>query len=163
LEKLKEQVANFFTLLNLVCGVGAILSISDLRTASLFVLAGAFFDLLDGLMARALKITSGIGKQLDSLSDMVTFGVVPGLIANQLISGYGFGFVAILIPVFSAIRLAKFNIDSRQSKNFIGLPTPANALFWASLAFIIFQKDVVFAFGPSWAIPINTFIQKCPT
>jgi len=139
--KLKEQIANFFTLMNLVCGVGALLTIADLRTAGLFVLAGAVFDLLDGLVARALKITSEIGKQLDSLSDMVTFGVVPGLIANQLMSGYGVGFVAILIPVFSAIRLGKFNIDARQSKDFIGLPTPANALFWASLGIIVFDAD----------------------
>src|SRR5688572_27865717 len=113
---LKEQIANFFRLMNLVCGVAAIFS-GDLKTASLLIFAGALFDFADGFVARALNITSDIGKQLDSLSDMITFGVVPGLIAHQLLAGHGYGFIAILIPAFSAIRLARLNIDTRQSKD----------------------------------------------
>lgn len=137
--KLKEQIANFFTLMNLVCGVAAIFS-GDLRTASLLIFAGALFDFADGFVARALKITSDIGKQLDSLSDMVTFGVVPGFIAFQLFGGNHLGYIAILIPAFSAIRLARFNIDARQSKDFIGMPTPANAILWAACGIIISQE-----------------------
>ncbi len=142
--KLKEQVANFFTLLNLVCGVAGImfLSYDYLYIACLFVFLGAVFDFFDGFIARALKISSDLGKQLDSLCDMVTFGVLPGLIAQTLLRQTlkteldmpaNLEFVAILIPVFSAYRLAKFNIDSRQSADFIGMPTPANAIFWSSL------------------------------
>ncbi len=142
---LKQQIANFFTLLNLVSGMLGILFIlkGDLTTACLLVFAGAFFDLLDGMVARALGITSEIGKQLDSFSDMVTFGVVPGLIAYTLLTQSAPPFpilsnkqlIPILIPVFSAMRLAKFNLDTRQSKDFIGMPTPANGLLWASLGF----------------------------
>ncbi len=154
--KIKEQIANFFTLMNLVCGFLAILCIGnqELFAASLFVFAGAFFDFCDGFVARALRITSELGKQLDSLSDVVTFGVVPGLIAHELltlthseivflhesISSRGYlpwiGLIAMLIPTFSALRLAKFNIDATQSKNFRGLPTPANGLLWASFGIL---------------------------
>ncbi|GIV34197.1 MAG: phosphatidylserine synthase [Chitinophagales bacterium] len=137
--KLKENIANFFTLMNLVCGVVAILNYWDLKTMGLLVFAGALFDFADGFVARALKITSELGKQLDSLSDMVTFGVVPGVIAYWLLGSSGFSFIAVMIPVFSAVRLGKFNIDAQQTQDFIGLPTPANALFWASLAIIFFD------------------------
>src|ERR1051325_12192104 len=156
--RLKQQIANFFTLMNLVCGAGAVFS-CDLKTASAVVFAGAFFDFTDGFVARGLKITSDIGKQLDSLSDLVTFGVVPGLIANQLIGGHGIGFIAILIPVFSAIRLAKFNIDTRQSKDFIGMPTPANALLWASLG-IISQGYGMFGISKAAAVSLSAGIQQ---
>ena len=156
---LKEQIANFFTLMNLVCGVAAIFS-GDLKTASLLIFAGALFDFADGFVARALKITSDIGKQLDSLSDLVTFGVVPGLIANQLLAGHGYGFIAILIPAFSAIRLAKFNIDTRQSKDFIGMPTPANALFWAACGIIISQEFPVLGIGGGIAEHFNVSIRQ---
>ncbi|HXH19532.1 MAG TPA: CDP-diacylglycerol--serine O-phosphatidyltransferase [Chitinophagales bacterium] len=160
--KLKEQIANFFTLLNLACGTGAIFLLSELSTvaACLLVFAGAFFDLLDGLAARALKITSDIGKQLDSLSDMVTFGIVPGLIAHHLMAGHGLDFIAMLIPAFSAIRLAKFNIDSRQSKDFIGMPTPANALLWASFGIMSQQGNEMFGIGRSIANFINQEIGR---
>lgn len=154
--KIKEQIANFFTLMNLVCGVIAIVSIinQNLSLACLLVFLGALFDFADGFIARALGISSELGKQLDSLSDVVTFGVVPGLIAYTLLvfslGGrnpfvvYNYGsfpppltLVAVFIPAFSALRLAKFNIDTKQSKNFIGLPTPANGLLWASFGLII--------------------------
>jgi len=125
----------------------------------LLIFAGAVFDFADGFIARALKITSDIGKQLDSLSDMVTFGVVPGFIAYQLLAGHGYGFIAILIPAFSAIRLAKFNIDTRQSKDFIGVPTPANAIFWAACGIIISQEIPVHGIIGSVAEQFNTVIR----
>ncbi len=113
--------------------------------------AGAFFDFLDGFAARWLKVSGELGKQLDSLADVVTFGVLPGAIVfstqRSLIPETGFEqysplqwlFVLspLIIPAFSALRLAKFNIDTRQSNSFIGLPTPANALFFASLCYSI--------------------------
>lgn len=111
------------------------------------MLVAMIFDFLDGFAARALKVTSSIGKELDSLADMVTFGVVPGAIAYKLIEiavqshfAYPFPQWAQLLPyggffltVFSALRLARFNVDERQSDQFIGLPTPANAMFWISI------------------------------
>lgn len=98
------------------------------------------FDFLDGFVARLLKVHSPMGKELDSLADMVTFGVLPGIIAFQILSSLTtinwIPYLAFLIVIFSALRLAKFNIDENQSDSFIGLPTPANALFISSLLFL---------------------------
>jgi CDP-diacylglycerol--serine O-phosphatidyltransferase len=121
-------------------------------TASVFlILAGAFFDFFDGMSARALKAYSPIGKDLDSLADAITFGLAPGMIMYELLQNsiplqylrneYSLSqniilFFSLLIPVFSALRLAKFNNDTRQTSSFIGLPTPANAIFISSLALI---------------------------
>jgi CDP-diacylglycerol--serine O-phosphatidyltransferase len=117
-------------------------------TASVFlILAGAFFDFFDGMSARALKAYSPIGKDLDSLADAITFGLAPGMIMYELLQNsiplqylrneYSLSqniilFFSLLIPVFSALRLAKFNNDTRQTSSFIGLPTPANAIFISS-------------------------------
>ena len=157
--KIKQNIANFFTLMNLVCGVAAVFLIHDLRLTGLLIFAGTLFDFADGFVARALKITSDIGKQLDSLCDMVTFGVVPGLIAHQLLAGHGWGFIAVLIPAFSAMRLAKFNIDTRQSKDFIGMPTPANALLWASFAIISHPGYEMIGIGKSISMMVTPEIQ----
>ena len=108
------------------------------------IIAGAVFDFFDGMAARALGISGPIGKELDSLADVVTFGVAPSAMIFQLFglveypSWMSFAstwlpYTAFLLAAFSALRLAKFNLDTRQSTSFIGLPTPANALFWASL------------------------------
>lgn len=113
-------------------------------TALLFIVLGATFDFFDGMVARLLKVSSPLGVQMDSLADDVTFGLAPAAIvfsfmrtlplpAFLLSVGDYLPYYAFLIAVFSAIRLAKFNIDTRQKSTFIGLPTPANALFWASL------------------------------
>lgn len=168
--KLKEQIANLFTLMNLVCGVIGIMFLwrGDLTTACMLIFCGALFDALDGLVARALKITSDIGKQLDSLSDMVTFGVMPGLIAYFILKKNASPFpilsatelIPVFIPVFSAIRLAKFNIDARQSKDFIGMPTPANALLWASLGVISDQGQGLFGIGRNLANVLSGEIQQ---
>lgn len=139
------------TALNLLCGLTAIyLSFQELLLyASLFIALGAFFDFFDGMAARALDVKSEMGLQMDSLADMVSFGAAPGFIMLQLmaktpnvpdilIGPYLFApFLAFLIPVLSAFRLAKFNVDTRQTESFIGLPTPANSLFIGSLPFII--------------------------
>lgn len=149
---MRENIANFFTLINLLCGcVAIILLFNDhLELACLFVIVGGFFDFIDGFIARGLGISSELGKQLDSLSDLVTFGVVPGLIAHTLLmhgiraidggdllrtSGF-VPYIPLIIPIFSAIRLGKFNIDERQTTSFIGMPTPANGFFWISLPLI---------------------------
>lgn len=97
------------------------------------------FDFFDGFAARLLKVSSPIGKELDSLADMVTFGVLPAILILQLIEQHETGpikYIALLIAVFSALRLAKFNVDDKQQSVFIGLPTPANALFLSSLIFV---------------------------
>ncbi len=132
-----------------------------LDVAAYLVGAAAIFDFLDGAVARILHVKSEIGKQLDSLADMVTFGVVPGFVMYQLLTTsifetYGLlltsdpkwnlAFIGLLIPVFSALRLAKFNIDTRQTDSFIGVPTPANTIFISSLPLLlIFQPDSFFA------------------
>lgn len=105
-----------------------------------FIWIACVFDFLDGFTARLLKVSSPIGKELDSLADMVTFGVLPGILMYSLMketSGNSwYTYTALLIPVCSALRLAKFNIDERQVSGFIGVPTPANALFITALPFV---------------------------
>jgi CDP-diacylglycerol---serine O-phosphatidyltransferase len=150
----KKHIPNFITCLNLVCGCLAIVSVfhKALDMAAYLVALAAVFDFLDGAVARLLHVKSEIGKQLDSLADMVTFGVVPGFILYQMITTsifetfgmlansdwkWNLAFIALLVPVFSALRLAKFNIDVRQSESFIGVPTPANTILIASLPLIL--------------------------
>ncbi len=140
---IKKHIPNIITSGNLVAGcVGIYFALEANFLAAAYCIAiAAIFDFLDGLVARLLKVHSEIGKQLDSLADMVTFGVLPAFIMFQYLQQTEAGFlsfVAFLIAVFSAFRLAKFNIDTRQTDEFIGLPTPANALFIGSL---IFLKD----------------------
>ena len=110
----------------------------------------AIFDFLDGMIARLLKVKSELGKQLDSLSDLISFGMLPGIILFYLLNNIFseadnfikfVPYVAFLIPLFSALRLAKFNIDDRQTESFIGLPTPANAIFIGSIPLILVQQN----------------------
>ncbi len=152
---IRKQIPNCITLANLLCGV---LSIYFLYNASpkffpilpsLFIVMGAVFDFFDGFTARLLKVSSPIGKELDSLADVVTFGLAPSLIAVELlkwqidgsISGNVICLVPMLMVLMSAYRLAKFNIDERQSLGFIGLPTPANALIWLSLPLMQYLSE----------------------
>ncbi|MES2690735.1 MAG: CDP-diacylglycerol--serine O-phosphatidyltransferase [Bacteroidota bacterium] len=157
-----KQIPNAITSLNLVCGCLSIIAAlkGELTQASLFIGAAAVLDFFDGFAARLLKVSGEMGKQLDSLADVVSFGVAPGFIFYR-ISGTCFGpgfcinqYLFLLIPVFSAIRLARFNIDTRQSDSFIGVPTPANAIFIASLPFIL-QHD---AYGLSSIITHQWFV-----
>lgn len=153
---IKNHIPNFITLLNLLSGCIAIVFIfkNQLAIASYLIGLAAIFDFLDGFFARLLKAQSPIGKDLDSLADVISFGLVPGLILFKLLE-YSSGisvnsgiitsvpYIAFLIPMFSALRLAKFNNDERQSDVFIGLPTPANALLIASFPLILIQQSTL--------------------
>ncbi len=163
--KILKHIPNLITLSNLFCGLLAILYAfgGHLNIAAGFILLGAFFDFFDGLTARLLKVSGELGKQLDSLADLITFGVAPGILVFQLLflletdaffnpfeawesrAAYSLTclpYIALLIPLFSALRLAKFNIDTRQTDSFIGLPTPANALFFMAIPLMMrFQPD----------------------
>lgn len=165
---IKKQIPNLFTLLNLLSGlIAVILAFSDkLIEAAFFVMLGIFFDFFDGFFARMFKVSGEMGKQLDSLADMVTSGVAPGIVMFQMLlmstkhqwfmdyncemdSWQSFGdiewnvlpFLGLLIPLASAYRLAKFNIDERQTSSFIGLPTPALSLLVVSLPLILISSD----------------------
>ncbi len=157
---IKRNIPNSITCGNLLCGCLAIVKAfeGDLVWAAYLVGIAAVLDFFDGFAARLLKVSSPIGKDLDSLADMVTFGVVPGIVMFQMIkasimiypnqtlfSGYLnlISYVAFLIPIFSAIRLAKFNNDTRQSDSFIGVPTPANAIFICSVPLIFFINGLL--------------------
>lgn len=159
---MKRHIPNTITCCNLVCGcIATVFAINGSPAmALLFIIFGAGFDFFDGMSARLLHVSSDIGKELDSLADDVTFGVAPASIIFyelQVVDYPGFmeclrpvlPYFAYIVAAFSAIRLAKFNLDTRQTTSFIGLPTPANALFWGSL---------IVGFGPileqyGWFMP----------
>lgn len=145
---IRRQIPNLITLGNLFCGVESLfasLALDDVRMAAIWICAGIFLDFFDGLAARLLKVPSELGKQLDSLADVVTSGVAPAFLMFRLVEvplkeAYPLWVVILcmlpflLMPLFAAYRLAKFNIDTRQSHSFLGLPVPANALVWVGLA-----------------------------
>ena len=136
---MKKNIPNAITCCNLISGcIASTLAFAgNMEMAFLFIIIGALFDFCDGLSARLLHVGSPIGKELDSLADCVTFGVAPSVMAfglmQQLTDNEYLPYVAYIMAAFSALRLAKFNLDERQTTSFIGMPTPANALFWASL------------------------------
>lgn len=143
---IKRNIPNMLTCSNLISGcIGMTFAIhGDAQWALVWMIIGAVFDFFDGMVARLLHVSSPIGKELDSLADDVTFGVVPATIIFSELRVMDYPgilepwrdllpFAAFLIAAFSALRLAKFNLDKRQTMGFIGLPTPANALFWGSL------------------------------
>ncbi|MFW9598373.1 MAG: CDP-diacylglycerol--serine O-phosphatidyltransferase [Paludibacter sp.] len=138
---IKKHIPNFITTLNLFSGCFAIYYgfQANYEMVMAFILIAAVFDFMDGLAARILKAYSAMGKELDSLADVVSFGVAPGVLVFSLINESALpdwmAFVGFIVPVFSALRLAKFNIDARQTSSFIGMPTPANALFWAGMGY----------------------------
>jgi CDP-diacylglycerol--serine O-phosphatidyltransferase len=142
---IKKHIPNALTSLNLASGMAGIIFVLDgqLEYGAYFIFLAAIFDFFDGFVARILKVNSEIGKQLDSLADMVTFGVLPALILFSMIESHSgnsyLPYSAFLIGIFSALRLAKFNIDTRQFDRFIGVPTPANALFISTLPFLADQ------------------------
>lgn len=141
---IKKHIPNIITLLNLFCGCIAVIYVSksQFEMAFFFVSLGIFLDFFDGFFARLFKVSSPLGLQLDSLADMVTSGVAPGYVMYQLLAtGSGWSspvipFLGFIITLGSCYRLANFNIDTRQTDSFIGLPTPANALFILSLPLI---------------------------
>jgi CDP-diacylglycerol--serine O-phosphatidyltransferase len=137
---MKRHIPNILTLSNLFLGCIGIYFVfqNELIFAAYSIWLAALFDFLDGFAARLLKVTSSIGKELDSLADMVTFGVLPSFILMQLSSDEPYfllSFIPLIVALFSALRLAKFNVDDRQTDSFIGLPTPASAFFVSGLPF----------------------------
>ena len=146
---IKKHIPNTITLLNLFCGCIALIFVSkdQFEMAFYFVCLGIFLDFFDGFFARLFKVSGPLGLQLDSLADMVTSGVVPGFVMFKMMlsrnanmaEGYlqYFPYLGFIITLGSCMRLAKFNIDTRQTDSFIGLPTPANALFILSLPLVL--------------------------
>ena len=154
--KLKKHIPNLITLLNLFCGCIALVFAGEanFEMAFFFVCLGIFFDFFDGFFARLFKVSSPLGLQLDSLADMVTSGVVPGYVMFYLLTNSNYGlltssilpYCGFIITLGSCYRFANFNIDTRQTDSFIGLPTPANALFVLSLPLILstFESGIVY-------------------
>lgn len=162
---IKQHIPNTITCLNLVCGCFSILSSlsGNLTLAAVWIVAAAVFDFCDGLSARLLHVTSAIGKELDSLSDVVSFGVAPAMIAYKWLTvcylqmppaaqttfvSY-MNYLVFLVPALSAVRLAKFNLDTNQTEKFIGMPTPANALF---LGFIPAASEHIAILHNFWVV-----------
>ncbi len=140
--KLLRHLPNTLTSGNLLCGcLGIVSSLQGSADRAIwFVIAACVFDFFDGFSARALHVSSPIGKELDSLADMVSFGVLPSLVMYRMIDTLSASeylpYLAFLLAAFSALRLAKFNVDESQTDTFRGLPTPANALFITSLVYL---------------------------
>ena len=184
---LKKHIPNLITLLNVFCGSVAVIfaANSNFIMAAIFVFLGIFFDFFDGLIARKLNVQSELGIQLDSLADMITSGVVPGIIMFKLLSlvvnptdafiseewnsyfrlsgveASLLPFIALLIPMASAYRLGRFNIDENQQTYFIGLPTPANTLLIVSLPLILeFQNNDIMnsIILNKWFLIVLTFL-----
>jgi len=160
---LKRIFPNLITLANLTCGLFSVIFAfqGSLELASLCIFTGAFFDFFDGFAARILKVSGELGKQLDSMADIVTFGVAPGFLLFHFMYYLSNGMdlrhsisndvfflpatLALLIPIFSAYRLANFNIDKRQTTSFIGLPVPALAIFIAAIPNINSEQFPIFS------------------
>lgn len=175
MQQIKAAIPNLLTLTNLGCGAVGIILVLDYNATkedtvwiAVMMVTAMLCDFLDGFVARLLGVSSPLGKELDSLADMVTFGLLPGLLVYAMLKEEHINylthnnwtiypplsalpwpvplwrellsFAGLIIPLFSALRLAKFNIDTRQSDKFLGLATPANAFFWLSV-FLIFRLD----------------------
>ena len=165
---LKKHIPNTITCLNLISGCIATYWAfqGDYQMALLFIIIGAVFDFFDGMTARLLHVSSPIGKELDSLADDITFGFAPSAIVFSFINSQLLihdlqliPYLAFVMAAFSALRLAKFNLDERQALGFIGLPTPANALFWGSLIVGLGDKLHSLPYA-SWLILLGTFVSS---
>lgn len=166
---IRSAIPNTITLLNLLSGSLAILASfeSNYKLAALFIILGAIFDFFDGFAARLLRVSSEIGKQLDSLADLITFGMAPAFMLvnvvfnlwdidyNGSLRALPVALSPLLLGVFSALRLAIFNVDDSQTYSFKGLPTPANALFQVSFALFLFQNS---EFSTPLMITSNTIV-----
>lgn len=163
---IKKHIPNTITCCNLLSGcVAAVYAFEGVYPlAFAFIIAGAVFDFFDGLSARALKVSSPIGKELDSLADVITFGFAPATMVFSwlrecadayldMLIAFAMPFVAFLLVAFSALRLAKFNVDERQTSSFVGLPTPANALFWGAL--VIGSHDAIVEQPYGWVLVLG--------
>lgn len=168
---IKAQIPNLFTMLNLFSGCVAVVmvSYSDFESAFFFVCLGIFFDFFDGFFARKFGVAGPLGVQLDSLADMVTSGIVPAFVmfnilpqGNRVFGDISYWpYLGFVIALGACYRLAKFNIDTRQSDSFIGLPTPANALFITSLPLVIAaypNNSVIELLNNQWVLIGITFL-----
>ena len=172
MNKIYKNIPNFITALNLGAGCMALIAASHgtgefwgllgFQWAFLFMAMGAVADFLDGFAARMLKAYSDLGKELDSLCDLVTFGVAPALTLLFLMQDMDVApwlcWTTLLIPVCAAFRLARFNLDSRQATTFIGLPVPANAIFWIGYASLMWKGVVFLSY---WYVFICFLILEC--
>lgn len=161
---MKKHIPNTITCCNLISGCIAtyFAFMGETQMALLFIVIGAVFDFFDGMVARLLHVSSPIGKELDSLADDITFGFAPSAIVFNYLCTFHIHllfvpFLAFVMAAFSALRLAKFNLDERQALGFIGLPTPANALFWGSLVVGLWENDCLVAANYWWAILLMMF------
>ena len=171
MNRIKQQIPNFSTLCNLICGCLAIiyffqgydalksiwnhdvegwkafLENTSIKNGVFLILLAMVLDFLDGFTAKLLKVQSEIGAQLDSLADLVTFGVAPSILIYITLSlgfsGENIPYLFVLIPVFSAYRLAKFNVDDTQTENFKGMPTPAKVLLWIGMPYLVSSHFVI--------------------
>ena len=163
---MRKHIPNSITCCNLISGCVAIVYALEgmYPSAFAFIIAGAVFDFFDGLTARALKVSSPIGKELDSLADVITFGLAPSAMVYSwlcecadvnldMFVAFAMPFLAFLMTAFSALRLAKFNVDERQASSFIGLPTPANALFWGGL--VLGSHDIIVINPYGWMLILS--------
>jgi CDP-diacylglycerol--serine O-phosphatidyltransferase len=174
---IKKFIPNFLTSINLILGCLSIFASfqpDGIIDAAYFILFATVFDFADGFAARKLDAQSAMGKELDSMADLITFGVAPGLILFRImhpefLSFYGNNLwetllksTPALVPLFSALRLAKFNIDPRQTDTFIGLPTPANAIFICSLPLIDYQNpwNLSQIIHSEWFIPLVCLVNS---
>ena len=154
---MKKHIPNAITALNLVCGCIAIVNAftGELYISAILIFIAAILDFMDGAAARLLKVSHPLGEQLDSLADMISFGLAPGIILFQFVKHLNsvnesriltenpwLFYIALIIPIFSAFRLAKFNIDTRQTDGFLGLATPANAGFFIFIVLVYFYPDL---------------------
>ncbi len=167
-----RNIPNSITCLNVLAGVMAIIlgsrgsdAIWGMRSfewAYIFIAVAAVADFCDGFAARALQAYSNLGKELDSLCDLVSFGVAPAIIAFSLISSHGLdpwaAWVCLVIPVSGAVRLARFNIDTRQTSSFIGLPIPANAIFWIGYTSLLMSGV---DFLSQWYVFVPVLLVEC--
>ncbi len=150
--EIKKHIPNTLTLANLLCGCLAIIEVvqnKSIENACILMVIALVCDFFDGFIARLFKVSSPIGKELDSLADVVTFGVLPSFMVYFMMQKHAnfspnTAYIAFLIALFSALRLAKFNIDTRQSDSFIGVPTPANAILIASIALNLEYNSIDF-------------------
>jgi CDP-diacylglycerol--serine O-phosphatidyltransferase len=171
---MKKHIPNTITSMNLLCGCIAAVAVLDqlLVLGAILVIIAAIFDFFDGFAARLLKVSSPIGKELDSLADMVTFGLVPGLIVLRYLANnigvedfevnsfihHPILLIAFLIPIFSALRLAKFNVDDRQQYGFRGVPTPASALWFISIPLILNYMPYHLGWSDETAFVSNAYL-----
>ena len=169
---IKKHIPNAITCCNLLSGcISCVMAMEgNFVLALTFIVLGAIFDFFDGMVARLLNVSSPLGVQIDSLADDITFGFAPSFMVFTYMQGLTFPeylapvagilpYIPFLISAFSALRLAKFNIDKRQTTTFIGLPTPANALFWASL--IVGYGKFISELNYGWLLMLGLIALSC--